>query len=348
MNETGAWIVAGAFLAVGAAADIALIAMCAAALKGLHARNRRGNRRARSPQPLRAARGGWRVASLLAATPAIAAAQPAAVSSPSPGNAAPATQDPATETDAALVIGTDRPGFSDTAGIVQPGHLQVETGYTFTFRDRAEVETHRHNAPEILARIGLLDDRLEFRFLTSGYVWSRTDDGSGAGFNSADGFSDVAFGFKLKLIDQDGAIPRLALGAQSTIGVGARDISSLRAEPTAKLIWSYDFQKLLGDDWKGFTLYGNLNLAFPTTGGDRFAQGAGSVYAIYALTDTVSVFAEYFVVGPASKGSREAHSVNVGATWLLNSRLQLDARIGAGLNDEADNLSVGAGLSILF
>lgn len=247
-----------------------------------------------------------------------------------------------------LVISTDRPSFSDTTGIVPVGHLQLETGYTFTFRNRDSVETHRHNGPELLARVGLVDDRLELRAATSGYVWSRTDDNSGTGFASSEGFSDVALGFKLKLTDQDGALPRLALLGITTVGAGSRDISTRRAEPTGKLIWSYDLEKLWGESWKGFGLYGNFNLAYPTTNGDRFLQGAGSICGTYAVTDRLGVFAEYYVVGPAAKGTDAAHSIDFGTTYLLNDRVQLDARVGFGLNRTADNVFVGAGVSFLF
>jgi hypothetical protein len=249
---------------------------------------------------------------------------------------------------APLVISTDRPSFSDTAGLAPVGHLQLETGYTFTFRNRDGVETQRHNGPELLARVGLLDDRLEFRAATSGYVWSRTDDGTGSGFASSEGFSDVALGFKLKLTDQDGALPRLAFVGMTTVGAGTRDISSRRAEPTIKLIWSYDLAKAWGDDWKGFGVYGNVNLAYPTTSGERFLQGAGSICGTYAITDRLGVFAEYYVVGPAAKGSDAAHSIDCGTAYLVSDRVQLDARVGFGLNRTADNMFVGVGISFLF
>lgn len=249
---------------------------------------------------------------------------------------------------APLVISTDRPSFSDTAGIVPVGHLQLETGYTFTFRNRDSVETQRHNGPELLARVGLLDDRLEFRATTSGYVWSRTNDGSGSGFASSEGFSDVALGFKLKLTDKDGSLPRLAVVGITTVGAGSRDISSRRAEPTLKLIWSYDLEKLWGENWKGFGVYGNFNLAYPTTNGDRFLQGAGSICGTYAINDKLGVFAEYYVVGPAAKGTDAAHSIDFGTAYLLNNRTQLDARVGFGLNRAADNVFVGVGISFLF
>lgn len=256
------------------------------------------------------------------------------------------SQPDAPKAEAAMTIAADRPGFSDTTSIAPVGHLQLETGYTFTFRSRDGAETQRHNAPEIVARVGVLDDRLELRLATSGYVWSRTD--AGAGFQDAQGFSDAVLGVKVKLTDQDGALPRMAVEALTTVGTGARDVTNRDLEPTVKFIWSYDLGAALGDSWKGFGVCGNVNLSYATTSGDRFLQGAASFSASYALTDSASVFAEYFVVGPNSKGSDAAHAIDFGGAYLLNRRTQLDARVGFGLNQESDTLFVGAGVSFLF
>jgi hypothetical protein len=238
-----------------------------------------------------------------------------------------------------LTISTDRPGFSDSSGIAPVGHLQLETGYTFTFRDRDGVESHTHNAPEVLVRVGIIEDRLELRAGTSGYIWSRSN--SGTGFESVEGFSDGYAGFKLKVLDQDGAIPRLVVEGITTLSLGSHNISNRDLEPTAKLIASWD----LG---AGFTLTSNAVLTYATTSGQRFLQGAGSASLGYAVSDNVSAFIEYFVVGPRTKGSDAAHAIDFGGAVLLNSRTQLDARLGFGINSEADNFFAGVGLSFLF
>jgi len=245
-----------------------------------------------------------------------------------------------------LVISTDRPSFSDGAGLQPVGRLNLETGYTYTFRNREDVKTSRHNGPEILARVGVLEDRFEVRFLTSGYVWTHTDDRTST--SSDEGWSDVALGIKLKLADQSGWLPRLALGALTTLGGGSDNISSQIAEPTLKLIWAYDLGQSFGDSWKGFTLGGNANVSWTTTDGDRYAQGQGSIYLSFPLADRLSGFVEYYVLAPASKDGHAAHSADLGGTYLLTDRVQLDARVGAGLNQEADNLFVGCGVSFLF
>jgi hypothetical protein len=238
-----------------------------------------------------------------------------------------------------LTISTSRPTFDDTAGIVPIGHFQLETGYTFTFRNRDNVETQTHNAPEILARLPLLDDRLEFQLGTSGYVWSRTDVGSG--FTSTEGFSDATAGLRLKIIDQDGWVPRIAFQASTTLGLGSDNISNQDVEPTFKFIWSYD----LG---KGWGLYGNLALAYPTTAGDRFLQGQAGACLTYTINDKWSLFGEYYMFGPNTKGSDAAHYLDGGAAYLITPRVQLDGRVGFGLNKEANNFFTGFGISFLF
>ncbi|MGH7244589.1 MAG: transporter [Phycisphaerales bacterium] len=238
-----------------------------------------------------------------------------------------------------LVISTDRPSFCDTTGIVPNGHFQLETGYTFTLNNHSGVNTQTQNAPEILARYTLIDDRLELRLSTSGYVWSRTTaDGS---TTKVDGFSDVLPGLKLKLTDQDGALPRLVLEAAATTSIGSDGISNQDIEPTFKLLWSYDLGKGLG-------VYGNFNVAYATTSGERFVQGQGGVCVTYALNDKLSFYGEYFLFGPNAKGTNSAQYLDFGAAYLLTNRVQLDVRAGVGLNRQSNNFFAGAGVSFLF
>jgi hypothetical protein len=184
-----------------------------------------------------------------------------------------------------------------------------------------------------------MDDRLEIQVGTSGYVWSRSD--SGSGFESTDGFSDVAVGLRLKVVDQDGWVPRIALQASTTLGAGSDNISNQDVEPTFKFIWSYD----LGQGWG---LYGNLALAYPSTAGDRFLQGQAGACLTYTINEKWSVYGEYYVFGPNSKGTDAAHYVDFGAAYLITPRTQLDARVGFGLNQEANNVFTGLGFSVLF
>src|SRR5262249_30520623 len=58
---------------------------------------------------------------------------------------------------------TDRPDFTESPTTVGAGVIQLETGYTFTSDASGGVRTADHSFPEILLRIGIWEDWLEFR-----------------------------------------------------------------------------------------------------------------------------------------------------------------------------------------
>lgn len=252
-----------------------------------------------------------------------------AFADPSPPETPPVSTSP--------VISTDRPSFSDGVGIVPTGHFQLETGWTLTFRDDDAGETIRDNAPEVLARVAVIENRLELRFLTSGYNWVNTDGGS-----DPDGWSDLAIGAKFRLSDQDGLLPNIAFSATTTIPSGSEEFSSRHWDPILKFLWSYD----LGS---GFGLDGNLNWNYPSArGGDHWSQFQGSLYLTFAATSDLSFFLEYFAITEFTDDGGTAQSIDLGLGYLLNSTTSLDLRIGVGLNDTADDFFVGAGISFLF
>lgn len=239
-------------------------------------------------------------------------------------------------------ISPNRPTFSDGTTLIPLGHAQLETGYTFTDRKQDGVETQRQNAPEVTARYRVLDT-LEARVLWGGYAWSETD--AGGASSHADGGSDLALAAVIPIADQDGWRPAFAVEVLSTLGIGDEDFSSGHADPTAKLLWSYGGGHL--PDWLG--IGGNLNASFPTESGDRFTQTAASVYATVTPVDSdTSGFGEWYVVTPYANNLDAAHSADFGVVQRLSRYTAIDARVGFGLNDAADDFFTGFGFSIFF
>jgi hypothetical protein len=249
--------------------------------------------------------------------------------------ALPPLQDPA----AGPTIGTTRPSFSDSASLVPAQHVQLETGYTFTKRNRAGVDTERHAAPEVLARCRVLE-RLEAQVLWGGYA--RQDTTSGGAVVQDDGGTDLGLGVRVPIAEQDGLVPQLSLGGIATLGTGHGAFGTNdHTVPTGKILWAYALDGGLG-------LGGNVIASYSFDGVERFDQVAASAYGTCGLGDRTSVFAEYFVVTPYANGTGPAHSAAGGVLFLVSRTVQLDARIGFGLNDEADDFFTGAGASFLF
>ena len=239
---------------------------------------------------------------------------------------------------------TDRPDFTESADAVPRGHIQLEMGYTFTHDREGRERTRDHTAPELLLRIGLVDD-FELRLGWDGYSWQDQlfDVQRDSGFRLSvedhiQGSNDVSIGLKYKLFEQEGARPHLGVIAELSMPSGTPEFSAGDVEPAAILCWAYD----LDERW---ALAGNVGVGAVRGESNRFAQATSSVSLAYALSERWGSYAEYFGIYPNADGSDCAHSVNGGLTYLISDNLQVDLRVGAGLNEEADDFFAGAGFA---
>lgn len=244
-------------------------------------------------------------------------------------------------------ISTDRPDFTETPDAVPYGHVQLESGYTFTYDKEKNVRVRSHTAPEFLLRIGIVKD-LELRIGWEGYTYYNTrqpiERRSGRTVMESEwdqGSNDLTLGSKVKFLEQDGLIPHLGLITEISVPSGSANVSSGDVDPGAVLCWSYD----LTDRW---IVAGNVGFFVPTSDQGRFFQTTNSIATAYSLTDQLGVFVEYYGLYPNDKGTDCAHTVNGGFTYLITDNLQLDWRIGMGLNEEADDFLTGVGLSWRF
>ena len=249
---------------------------------------------------------------------------------------------PAERQDAPLV--TDRPDFTESTDAVPTGRLQLEGGYTFTFDREGSDRVRGHTAPELLLRLGLAEN-FELRLGWEGYTWSEEqsvgETRSGRRVTReawTQGGQDLSLGIKYKILEQDGVIPHLGVIAEMSVPSGSSVVSSGDVEPGVVLLWAYDVSDTLA-------VAGNFGLGVPTDGGQRFVQTSASLSFAFSLSERWGAYAEYFGTYPNQRGSDCAHFVNGGLTYLISDDFQLDWRIGAGLNEEADDFFTGVGFA---
>ena len=258
---------------------------------------------------------------------------------------APATQPAEGAKEKLPDLTSDRPDFTESPTTITPGHLQLESGYTFTYDDEKGHRVSEQTVPEFLLRIGVIKD-LEFRTSWTGMslVEDLFHEKNDAGRRVRrevhdDGATDITTGVKWHIADQEGLRPELALIGELSLPAGTDSKSSGDVDPQIKGIWSYDLTERLG-------LSGNVNFAVPTEESRRFFQTSASVSLGYSLTDQVGTFIEYFGFYPNARGSDCAHQVDGGFTFQITDNLQFDVRVGAGLNEEAPDFFTGAGVVI--
>ncbi|HET6341540.1 MAG TPA: transporter [Gemmatimonadota bacterium] len=222
---------------------------------------------------------------------------------------------------------TDRPDFTESALTVPSGHVQLESGYTFTHTEGGD----EHALGEALLRVGVLD-RLEARIGLGSYAWVEApgDDPSG--------FEDPSLGLKVVLAREETAGLAAALLAETTVPVGDDELGEDDWQPEIRLAVSRDLSDVLA-------LAANLGIARASQEGEGFDQKVASLSLGIGLGDRWGAYAETYGNFPAGLEEDDEGVLNGGLTFLVRPLLQLDARAGAGVTDAAPDFFAGVGLS---
>ncbi len=226
---------------------------------------------------------------------------------------------------------TDRPDFTEGTQTIQPGHMQFELGYTYT-RDKADsLKIEEHIAPELLMRIGIIND-LEFRYTWGGYISNELND------LRDEGVTDTSLGFKQRIFRQNEARPDLSLIGELFVPTGSSTFSANKTEPVIKLLWAYSFN--------GFAIAGNLNFSYLSGEEERYTEVANALTIGIDLSENLATYLEYYGLYPTTNViERTEHIINGGFTYALSDDIQLDIRSGFGLNYAAPNFFSGLGLT---
>ncbi len=228
---------------------------------------------------------------------------------------------------------TDRPDFTEGTSAITPGHVQIEMGYTFTYD--GQNERREHVLPEALFRVGLLDG-LELRVAEEGWIHEESSNEE-----DIEGVLDLGVGIKHEMYKQQGRFPSLSFILESSLPTGGSKVSADDLQPELKILWAYD---LTTDT----SLGGNLNFSSPVEDDERYFEGAASLVLGYGFTPCVGGYLEYFGFYPNhdAPDSISTHYANGGFTYAVTRDIQLDIRMGVGLNDQADDLFFGTGLAV--
>ena len=229
------------------------------------------------------------------------------------------------------LTGTDRPGYSFGTATVPLGGAQLEVGYTDTRFDATTYQT----LGEGLLRIGA-GPTTELRVFSNSYAL-RSDGGL-----HTDGMEDVKIGFKQKLwTGKASAGPgssSLALLAGTSLPTGSNGFSAEGWQPEALLAAVVPLSA-------SFSLVPNFGDVYAKLGDDRGHRVLGSVAGWYTVSPKFSVFGEYGGSQVTSDAATRLQYLDGGFGIVPVPALQLDLRVGHGLNGVKNDNYVGVGLS---
>lgn len=239
----------------------------------------------------------------------------------------------AADTDDPIV--TDRPTDAASPVLVAPGRWQFESGYKVTELESGGATTYSHLAPDLLIRTGV-SGRVELRAYVPGWVRE-------TGEGDTSGFSDITIGTKVHLADESGLRPQSAILIEAAVPTGSDELTADYVVPKALFLGSHT----LNSTWSVTYNVGPSFVASRINGErDERVEWNYAIGAAAALPSGVTLFAELFGAAVDESGFDDRRSAQIGATWLLNNRLQLDARAGGGLIDSEPDWFVGLGVSL--
>ena len=222
-------------------------------------------------------------------------------------------------------IDTDRPDLTDGTGTLARGHVQFESGFTLLeSRDRL----HSWSVPELLVRYGIAP-RAELRF---GDTFRSIETVPGTRIH---GLDDVQVGTKIRIADQH-TLPAVSVEVFTSLTTGAAGISAGRMLPGAALL----FQAGSDGPWSG-----GVELEAARGTGSSWSDFA-SLSIQYQAGKRLQAYGEWYVMQPDGIDGVSQHYLDSGVLYLLSNDLQVDARVGAGVNHDADRFYLGIGLAV--
>lgn len=213
----------------------------------------------------------------------------------------------------------DRPGQTISAFNLPSGSFQVEAGFNYTgglFFDDDDLDKS-YTLPSVLLRYGVLDF-LELR-LENSYQFIDTHYGL-----TENGLADFKLGFKMNLRNGENHTTNYAIIGYVTF---PQDDSSIGfSKHTAGLTFATTHQ--WSDKFQSAFNFGTIR-----DGNDIFHL-IYSVSTSWALGEKFALFGEVYADThtPEYSDSRTEVKFNLGASYMLNDRMQFDAFIGDGEN----------------
>ena len=235
---------------------------------------------------------------------------------------------------------TDRPDVTESSEVVTRGLFQFEIGYNFVRFDLDGERVDASTLPATLVRIGL-DEKVELRLEWLGYVNVSTEQDGITTDESGSG--NTALGVKIKLREERGAGPQMALLVDAVMPTGDQGFRTERIDPQVRVAGSNTISDRIGLGWNA----GVAALSIEDENGELHTDAIGrySVAAGIGINERWGTFVEVFGFVPLSGDEPDVHSFDTGFTYLTSKTVQLDMSAGVGLNDEAEDWFVGAGVS---
>lgn len=230
---------------------------------------------------------------------------------------------------------TDRPDITESASIVHPGWLQIETGFLLlkdNFVDEAVLnDLSIYNLAGTLLRLGV-SGSVELRAGGAYQIFKST---KGINKNEVTGISDLLIGTKVSLFKDESNQPKLSMLFHLFLPFGQKFFRSETIEHQIILASLND----IGDNFSlSYNVGGRWNFK------DEISSYVLSLSGGFGIIDNLSGYAEVF--GEFSNVLIPGYFLDGGFVHLLEGNIQLDISSGFGILNNSSFWFISTGLTV--
>lgn len=226
-------------------------------------------------------------------------------------------------------IETDRPDQTETASLVPKGYFQMENGFSIEDTEPGFIYTY----PSTLWKFGV-SENFEIRVITEYINIQRAPN------PDVDGLLPIRVGWKTKLFDQNGWIPKAALlGHISLPGLASEPFRESYFAPDLRLLFLHSFSNRftisynVGAEWDGETP--RPDFIYSLSFGSAIFHGLG-------------IYVEGYGSVPQQRKDDNELRFDAGLTYLITQNVVADISGGIGITDNAPEKYIAVGLSYRF
>lgn len=225
----------------------------------------------------------------------------------------------------------NRPGVSESPGLVIPGALQIETGSTLRTNKSGNVEYADYVFNTISLRYGI-NERLELR-IKNDYIGNK--EMIGVTKISDQGFAPLSLGLSIQLTDQKGIIPEIYFIPNIHLKSGSSQYKPAYTSADMTISMGHELNNMfyltnhIGVGWDGITPETTLSymLCLDVTLNNR----------TFVFIESYNYFVEH---------GKNTYNWDAGIYYRITPRFQVDMSVGTGLNKIADDFFLDGGFTI--
>ena len=236
-------------------------------------------------------------------------------------------------------LSTDRPDTTESPYTVDAGHVQAEMSfidYTRESEDGETVETFRVLPMNLKA--GLLN-HVDLQLVFDAYVEEETAFGGDS--DTASGFSDTQLRLKINFWGNDGGRTAFAFMPFVQFPTAGDDLGNDHLE--GGLIFPFAVELT---EETGLGLMAEIDFVRNEEDTDYEVDLVHTAVFGLTIAGELGGYLEYVGVFPGESGVDYIVMPGAGLTYGLTPDIQLDAGVGVGLTDDADDFNIFTGISV--